>query len=163
MAVAIARNGVVHWPVSPIDRVVFREMWTEYLKDLQALGGEQLPTERTLDFYLGLFDRYTEDPSQGAAYFAGDPCVGVILWGDAGDMPWDHTLGRVAYGWGTYVRPPARGMHLSKVLRDVAASHLTHVGFDSVLGSATPDNRPGIESGNAYGFERLHDTRVLRL
>lgn len=147
------------------DRRAFMLLWEEYLKDLQDMGGEIIPSKRTLLFFSKVFAAYTQNHDRGVCliYFDGKIPAAVLLWGEILPLPIDTTLGRIAQGWGTYIRLKYRGKGLSSELRAAASFILREAGFNSVIGSSHDKNQHGLQTGLAAGFEPFQTTCVLDL
>lgn len=144
------------------DRALFSSLWRAYLSELRSLGSEIRPTDRTMAFYMALFDSYTMGSRFGLCLLAGDGAT--LLWGESMDSsPLDTDFGKIAHGWGTYVAPPARGQGLSRALREEAVRRLADMGFDSVLGMAHLPNEKGLQTGLGVGFKVYGQQAVLRL
>lgn len=144
------------------DRSLFMELWKEFALDIRGNGYELLWTPRTEAFFGGLFDAYLSKDLDGVVLLAGSD--GALIWGEIGKEPlFDTTFGRIANGFGTYVRRSLRGIGLSRRMREIAAADLYAMGFDCVLGAARHENVAGYESSLAFGFSEHSVTGVLRL
>lgn len=113
------------------DGAAFRKLLMAHLREMRAKGSEIHPTDRSADFYCGLFDRYVTGRADGVVVMADD--VGFSMAGDA-TLPLDSDFGKTAIGWGTYVAPEARGAGLGNELRRVLRAALRERGFQTVLG-----------------------------
>jgi GNAT superfamily N-acetyltransferase len=141
------------------DRDAFLGLWREMLVENYGIGGEILPSESNVEFYGRLFDAYVTEQFQGAILLSvGDDAIpnGCLLWGDSGPGQVETRWGRIAMGWGTYVRPEFRRRGISTDLRCEGRALLREMGFDTVLGSAVETNEAGIRSGLDRGGFRLH-------
>lgn len=141
-------------------------LWLAMLGENFQIGGEIMPTPHNLDIYRGLMSAYLTGAAEGVVLVAeqDERLVGVLLWGQGGDNPFDTRWGRCAMGWGVYVRPGARGTGLSTALRLEGRALLYGMGFDSVLGSAVDTNVAGIASGlGSGGFKRHGIVGVINL
>lgn len=144
------------------DRDLFLALWCEFALDIQENGYELRWTPRTEAFFGSLFDAYVSGTLDGVVLLAGTD--GALIWGEIGKEPlFDTSFGRIANGFGTYLRRSLRGLGLSTRMRDVAASRLRELGFDCVLGAARHENRAGYESSLSFGFVEHSMTGVLRL
>jgi hypothetical protein len=144
------------------DRDAFLGLWAAMLVENHGIGGEILPTQRNIDYFGRVFDDYQAERFQGVCVVAegeDTSLYGCLLWGDSGPSSLETRFGRIAMGWGTYVRPECRLLGISTELRgpgSLARVALREMGFDSVLGSAVETNEAGIRSGlDRCGF-RLH-------
>jgi GNAT superfamily N-acetyltransferase len=127
------------------------------------MGGDIRPTEKTMEFYCGLFRDYTTGRRAGTVVFGANGNA-VLMWGETGtELPWDHNLGRWAMGWGTYVRPEHRRKGWAKLMRLSASEYLRKRGFTSVLGGPIPGNKAGMASLSEMGFAPYQETLTLRL
>lgn len=149
---------------TPADRDGFLVLWAAYLESQRELGGDILPTARSLEFFGRLFDLYVADKLEGALVLAehdGD-FVGVVMWGE---MPrlFDVRWKKPAQGWGTYVAPKARGKGVSDKLREAAKKSLREQGFDVVIGYVLQGNYLGTESTANFGFKATQQVVYLEL
>ena len=150
------------WLAKPSDRALFASLWRAYLTEMRSLGSEVRPTDRSMAFFMALFDAYTMGSRFGVCLLAGHE--GVLLWGEGMESyPLDTDFGRLAHGWGTFVASPARGKGVSKALREEAKRRLRAMGFDSVVGMAHSPNPLGLQTGLGVGFEVYGQQAVLRL
>lgn len=118
-------------PATQADVAAFRRLLVAHLREMRTKGSEIQPTDRTADFYCGLFDRYVGGGADGVVVMADD--VGFSMAGDA-TLPLDSDFGKTAIGWGTYVVPGERGAGLGNELRRVLRAELRERGFQTVLG-----------------------------
>jgi L-amino acid N-acyltransferase YncA len=100
-----------------------------YLTDLQSVGSEILPTERTIDYFETLAQGWQRD-GEGSVILED---YGFAFGGSLGEAPFDHSLGRVAYAVGVYVRPEERGKGLAMALKMRLRSELLKQGFDTLI------------------------------
>lgn len=116
----------------PADRGLFLTLWQSYLEEMRTKGSEILPTERTLNFYVNLFDAYVngERPGVVAVIYP----IAVSMAGDC-TPDYDSTFGKQAIGWGTYVAPVARNHGNANRLREFVWGALSALGFDTLLGT----------------------------
>jgi len=144
------------------DRDLFLTLWREYLTELRGLGGEQLPTERTLGFYGALFDAYVSGRFEGVVLLAGD--YGVLMEGAVAEGPiLDTVYEPAAHSWGTYTRHTHRRRGVSRALRESMNKALREAGFRSIIAGVHIGNPVGSASTIGFGFERVQDVVVLRL
>lgn len=144
------------------DRDLFMTLWREFALDIQGNGYELRWTPRTESFFCTLFDAYVSESLDGVVLLAGTD--GALIWGEIGKEPlFDTSFGRIANGFGTYLRRSLRGLGLSTRMREIAAARLSEMGFDCVLGAARHENRAGYESSLSFGFVEHSVTGVLRL
>ena len=146
---------------TPNDATLFQELWKEYLEDQAEKGGDIVPDPRSLRTFVQLFHKYTEGDLSGLVLL-GARGNAVLMWGDP-VIELTLRFGRVAQGWGTYVRPEFRRKGISKQLRDLAVPALREAGFDAVLGTGLIGNEEGLINGVGYGFEIYAQQGVLRL
>lgn len=144
------------------DRELFLSLWSEFARDIRGNGYELIWTDRTERFFGRLFDSYVSRELDGVVLLAGSD--GALIWGEIGKEPlFDTTFGRIANGFGTFIRSEFRGIGLSTRMRQMAARQLCEMGFDSVVGAARHENAAGYGSSLAFGFEEHSVTGVLRL
>lgn len=143
------------------DVPLFRALWGEYLLDQRKKGSKVHASERNLNFWTNVFLMTVRD-QKGIALFADDEAV--LLWADLGSPQLDTDLGRIVQACGTYVRPDARGMGLSVLIRTVAKRLLGELGYDHAVGAGLAANKEGLASGfGSIGFEPYEVVGVLRL
>ncbi len=152
----------------PADRVAAVHLIREFLDDMHAQGSEVLPTDRTVAFYVGLFDQYVRgsivDP-EGAALVAVQDghVVGITMAGHS--LPFDTAYGKTATGWLTYVLPSTRGHGTGTQLRDALRAALLAYGYAAIAAGYHTWNaesqrfveRRGFRSLQVYGIETLTD------
>jgi hypothetical protein len=144
------------------DKDLFMELWEEFVSDVRGNGYEIVWTPRTEGFFSYLFDSYLDKTLDGVVILCGND--GALIWGETAKEPaFDTIFGRMAYGFGTYLRNRIRGQGLSRAMRDVATRDLTTMGFDSVFGAARANNKAGYQSSLSFGFEEHSMTGVLKL
>jgi len=134
----------------PDDLDMFMVLTTEYLHELRSLGSEVLPTQRTLEFWMELFERYSQEDESGVVVFAGD--FGFSAAGNFGNSSMDTIFGECAYGYGTYVRPDHRRKGLSERMRTMVNDVLYEKGFKTIIGGVHFGNTAGLESARKNGF-----------
>jgi GNAT superfamily N-acetyltransferase len=121
------------------DRDLFLKLWREYIAELGTLGGEVLPTQRTMDFFARFFDWYVSGELPGVALLLED--FGVLMCGAMAKEPlYDSTFDPMAHGWGTYIQPDHRGKGYSRVLREAGVAAMKHAGFKAVVGGSHTKN-----------------------
>jgi len=136
---------------TPQDAALFGSLWIELLESHQEYGGDILPTERTMAYFRGVFQAYTEEERQGVVLF-GARNNAVLMWGELeSDFPYDHPWGRWAMGWGVYVRPDFRKQGISSALRQRGANELSLMDFETILGGLATGNSPARESIIQFG------------
>lgn len=120
------------------DRDRFKELYTELLSD-PVSQGMYLPTQKNLDYFMGLFDAFISGEKAGFCLIVDEGAC--VLWGDVGlSSVFDLRYGNVACGLGTYIHPALRGHGLAKRLWDVAKKVSVAKGFESVIGSVPIGN-----------------------
>jgi GNAT superfamily N-acetyltransferase len=135
----------------------FLVLWMENLRELWELGGDIRPDGRARNFFAKLFRFYAKDPAFGVCVIAfdGKSPIGTLIWGVGGPVPYNSRFGKIAFGWGTYVRPEYRRSEVSKKMRKIATEHLREEGYDTLVGGILPDNAPALAAGESEGY-RLH-------
>lgn len=145
----------------PSDKAMFRFLWQAYLDETARNGSPIVPDETTMDFYLGLFDRYTSDPDSGvvAVWYS----LGVSMAGDV-TPPYSTLMGKTANGWGTYIDPKFRGQNRALTLRSFVIDHLRSHGYNTLLGTESYGDDPAHKSlDDVEGLERFQTIVRLRL
>lgn len=145
------------------DELQFRILFTEYLEDQLERGNDLVPDQKTMDFLTGMFEQYVTKALDGVVLLADD--VGILMWGEMGKIsPITNRYGRVAQGWGTYVRKDFREQGLSKRLRAIAMMELREMGFDAVMGAILVNASEAAEkSATKIGLEIYLRTGVIPL
>lgn len=158
------RETVAHVRAASLaDGDLFEELWKEFVTQQRTVGGDVLPTKKTMDFYRSVFDSYTLGLSQGIVVI-GALDNAVLLWGQPqGELPWDHTLGKWAMGWGTYVRSDFQRQGWGTLMRSAAVEVLRGMDFDSILGGPWPQNEAGLLTWLKFGAEPYQNNYVVRL
>lgn len=143
----------------------FLLMLRAYMTELRAQGCEILPTERTLDYWSGVFDILsTKRPDAGAAVIATVPAHGDWSMGawsvgfslaSIVDLPFDTDFGVTAMGHGTYVLPSHRGVGVGTAMRKALCDRLREIGVHTLLGGLHLNNLAGAASLKNTGFQ-LH-------
>lgn len=128
---------------TPDDRPFFLGLWSRYLHEMHAKGSEILPTPKTLDFYVDVFDAYLTGAREGVVAISYP--AGVSLAGDASPS-WDSLHGKTAIGWGTYVVPELRGNGHADALRQFVIEQLKARGFETLLGSVNVSDEQALSS-----------------
>ena len=126
---------------NPTEVLSFHVMWLAYLSHLHHHGGDILPTDRNLKFFIKLLYAYRRGELDGIAIMAwdGDKPVGCTRAGALQRREQELDLKhRTAQGWGTYVVPAYREMRVAKRLRDRAIQLLRELPFDRVTGVILP-------------------------
>lgn len=129
---------------------LFKKLWMKFLEAQHESGSLILPTEKNLDFAVGLFKSYVDEDlpaetrSEGVVLFVSD--VAVLFYGDI-NLPYDVSIGKkVAYGWGYYVEPEHRGKGILKEMQKYALEKLSNMGFDAILGNTMEGDTRGEEA-----------------
>jgi GNAT superfamily N-acetyltransferase len=104
-------------------------------------GGDVLPTDRSLDFYMGLFTAVIEGTTPGVVLAAEDHSgvIGGSLVVEV-TFPWDSIFGRCGSGFGTVVSSKAQRRGVGGALWDKVLEELRAAGFDHYLGAFHPGN-----------------------
>jgi GNAT superfamily N-acetyltransferase len=141
------------------DRGFFERHLRAYLIERHSCGSEVIPTDRTVAFYLGLFDDYIRGEQPGAVVI--DEAGGVSIAGH--ELPFDTTLGKSATGWFTYVVPSSRGCGVASAMREILRERLRALGFRAIVAGMDISNADGRQSiasrpmkwTQVYGHEEL--------
>ena len=141
------------------DEELFLELWEELIADQKRLGSDLLLTQRTMDFFAHMFRSYVQGIIEGVVVFGAFDNA-VLMWGKAGELPWDSSFGKWANGWGTYVRPEYQKQGWSKKIREEGKRHLKLMGFEALLGGPLNKNNIARESCLKFGG-RLHQEIFL--
>ena len=141
------------------DEELFLGLWEELIADQERLGNDILLTQRTMDFFAHMFRSYVQGIIEGVVVFGAFDNA-VLMWGKAGELPWDSRLGKWANGWGTYVRPEYQKQGWSKKIREEGKRHLRLMGFETLLGGPFHKNDIGRESWIRFGA-RPHQELLL--
>lgn len=140
------------------DRHLFEGHLRAYLDEMAANGSEVIPSDRTVGFYMSLFDAYISGDEPGVVVIDED---GTSIAGHV--LPFDTITGKTATGWFTFVSPDARGRGLAGRLRALLRQRLVSRGFKAIAagvdlanaqGRASVDSRPMIWK-QVYGYEEL--------
>lgn len=138
------------------DREEFLYLWSEMYEELLQYGSEHEPDLNTLRDARNLFDAYVTGELDGVALLyepPGETPQGVAFGGEAFGTPairGTH-LGRIANGWGIYIRKEHRSHHISTLIQTAIRKRLLRMGFDTVLGDVLVTNKAGIGSVEAVG------------
>lgn len=140
-------------------------LWMEYLQENLKAGDTTLNSKNNRAFFHRVARHYMTYPKLGCVVMAFDGKVpaGVVMWGAFIGDALETTLGKVAHGWGTFVRPKYRGEGLSSKMRGLAEDHLRAQRIRSLLGTVLPSNIPGLRSVEARGFKQTSMNVVLDL
>jgi len=145
-----------------VDKNLFLELWEQFAADVSYPGYGLLWTERTRTFFAFLFDAYVSGELDGVCLVMGD--YGVTLYGSCSEKPqFDTPLGRVAYAWGTYIKPEMRGNGCYETFLDTSVPMLRAMGFDSLLADSPREYEPVFGSLIRHGFTEYSAVTVLRL
>lgn len=140
----------------------FKELWSEFQNEQYKSGhSDLLPSGRNLDVFTSYFLNYVTGKLSGVCLLGANRNA-VILWGDSGTA-FEYKYGKVAQGWGTYVRSDHRQHGWSKALRAIASEILRGMGFDAVLGQAHNENNGGLDSGIKAGFNIYASVGIIKL
>lgn len=150
----------------PHDRGAAEAMIREFLAEMHERGSEVLPTDRSVDFYMGVFDSYVDGAIPGAAIISGG-WAGISMAGHP--HPLDLSFGETATGWLTYVRPQFRGTGLGSALRALLRQTLRDHGFTAIAAGYHAWNESsirlaesrGFQSRQIYGYESLAATKEI--
>ena len=132
---------------------LFRKLWKKFLTNQLEHGGDIAPSPHNMSLYDNMFNHYTENPDDGVILFVAEGAV--LMWGSAGDSPFDSLQGRVATAWGVFVDEDLRGQGVGKLMREKAKELLKEQGFDTVLGYVLNGNEHGLKSNLNSGFKEV--------
>ena len=136
----------------------FIQLWTEFIEELALVGGEFVADENTLRDVRNLFDAYVSGALNGLVVLyeppGGGP-QGVGFIGETRGTPAirGSTTGRVAHGWGIYIRPAHRKLHIAKALQENIGRKLIKLRFDTVSYTILTDNQAGVASAECVGMK----------
>lgn len=130
------------------DLPVLLPMLTAYLHEMRHKGSELQPTPRTINFFYDLCEHVIAQTLDGALVLSED---GFSLASDC-TLPLDSDHGKTALGWGTWVRPEARGSALGDELRRALRTELRRKGFVTVLGGVYMDDKAALNSVMRTGW-----------
>lgn len=133
-----------------LDYGVFVRLWVDYIDSQARLGGDLLPTPKTLAFFTAVFNSYVQHERRGVVLLAGE-ADGVSLWGeDLGDSILDSRYDPYARGWGTYIVPSRRREGLGSAMREHGCRRMMDMGFKNVTGVMFITNDVSIQSLKKY-------------
>ena len=115
------------------DEMLFRILFMEYLEDQYDLGNDIVPDHKSIEFFVKQAWYYSHKILDGIVLFSDENAV--LMWGEPVGSPTTNRHGKVAIGWGTYVRKDFRGNGISKEMRNIAKKALFEMGFSYVHGS----------------------------
>ena len=134
------------------DYPTFLKLWIDLIESQAAMGGDMLPTPKTLSFFTVVFDAYLNGNRRGVVLLAGD--YGVSLWGeDLADSPIDTKYAPYARGWGTYITPAHRREGLGSAMREYGCRRMREMGFTHVTGLLLLTNEVSRQSLKKYETE----------
>ena len=121
------------------DRSDFLRMWTDLLHYQFSVGFGIIPSEASINWFLGLFRGYTEGYLFGACplWFPDDSDTpqGLCMFGEqrSSDSAPEFKYGKIAVGWGLYVGHDYRKLGVSQKI--LAYCHLKgrELGFDTLM------------------------------
>ena len=137
----------------PRDLGLFKKLWVQFMENQQAYDADVGVTERNIELYCNMFDHFVNNPEDGIVLFIGENAV--LMWGSAGDSPFETNCGRTATAWGVFVEDKLRGKGAGDLLRQHAKKVLYDRGFDTVLGCVLKDNIHGYNSNKDSGFREI--------
>ena len=131
------------------DYPTFLKLWISFLENQLLMGGDVLPTPKTISFFTVVFNAYITGERRGVVLLAGD--YGVSLWGeDMGESPIDCKYVPLARGWGIYVTPEYRRKGLSTQLYEYGARRMAEMGFSYVCGMILINNDVSLQGLAKY-------------
>lgn len=142
----------------PADREAFLGLWTEFITELQPYGGGWKATPETLSDTRNLFDAYVEGSLLGLVVLyhpPGEEPQGFGFIGETGGRGAirDSRYGKLAHGWGIYLRPEHRQKRIAYYLQVNIGKKIRELGFDTVNYTILAGNEAAIKSAEAVGFE----------
>jgi hypothetical protein len=140
------------------DIEVFAELWRENLAEMSTMGGEILPTARTLAFFRRV---YLNTSQLGCAVFGADGNA-VYLWTPL-ESPWDTRWGKAAVGHGAYVRPVHRRKGWATRVRNRGILEMKRLGCEVLIGGWFHDNPVEQHINLQFGYRPYHTNTVLML
>tara|TARA_R110002020_G_scaffold300050_1_gene515730 strand:+ start:264 stop:782 length:519 start_codon:yes stop_codon:yes gene_type:complete len=147
MSIAVAEDQGIRIAQESGDGEIFLELWGEYIDTQIEMGSHIIKTDKTMNYFEDLFHSYIDGSLDGVAIFGADNNA-VLMWGETGnDLPYHHSWGKWANGWGTYIRPGYRRMGWSKRMREIARKIMCEQGFDSMMGGIFTYNDIGRKAG----------------
>lgn len=149
------------------DRSQFEVLWAEFLRDANKAGADVIPNLRNLSTMMNFFDLYVSGGLDGVVLISigaiGQP-TGVTMSGEPQrPQAFDSEFGRIANGWGTYVREAYRGEGVSRLLREEMCDRCRELGFDVVFGFIAFSNEASMESCKKMDIEIPSIVAVKRL
>lgn len=145
------------------DRGRLQGLMREFLVENAQNGSDILPTERSLAFLDEMVFAYIDTRLLGAVTVAtvDDVLVGFVLAGETPSrgLPYDSALGKVAFGWGSWVHPAARRMGLARRMRELAVEELKRYRFETLTGGVHVGN-PGAAAELAAFGAKPHLTQI---
>lgn len=131
------------------DYPTFLKLWISFLEDQLVMGGDVLPTPKTISFFTVVFNAYITGERRGVVLLAAD--YGVSLWGeDMAESPVDSSFSPLARGWGTYVMPEHRREGLGNALREYGSRRMREMGFAYIAGTILVTNEVSTQSLKKY-------------
>lgn len=134
----------------PQDRKLFLKLYKEYLEELKDAHGSPLPSERNLEIIGRIFDSYVSGELDGVVLLVAQDAM--VLHGEQGAPLFETNLGRIATGWGAYVREELRGQGVSQAMYKRSKKLLRSMGFDHLVGSAYLGVGGGDAATTKFGF-----------
>jgi hypothetical protein len=119
------------------DREAFLGLWTEFSEAIEPWGGEYRSDLDTLRDVRRLFDAYVEGSLAGLVVLyepPGESPQGFGFIGETGGgaVIRDSVCGKIARGWGIYIRKGHRRKHIAHYLQLSIGRKLVEMGFDTV-------------------------------
>lgn len=140
------------------DRELVESHLSAFLVERRLAGSGIIPSNKTIGFYLRVFDSYTEGIEPGIAVVSDD---GAAMAGH--ELPFDTVHGKTATGWFTYVKPESRDRGVASDLRRLLRKSLVELGFNAIAFGVDMDNLEGrkaisnrpVRWMQLYGIEEL--------
>jgi GNAT superfamily N-acetyltransferase len=150
------------------DQTEFLTLWAENLTELEKYGSEYTPDIPTMKALSSLFTAYIEGVLFGACVLYEPPGEGIQGASFAGES-WGEPVipqskfGKIAYGWGIYIRPEHRKKGIAYHLSQNTSRKLKAMGFDTLQGDVLLENEPSLVAQKAIGWEPHSMIHVWRL
>lgn len=151
------------------DGPYFTLMWRALIESLVSRGAPDIRWGlRTQEWYATIFRSAVENPDRGVVLAAedrgqfGTTLAGGLMAHEA-PIPWDHSMGRVAQGYGTWVDPQYQTQGIAAALYEVARKTLHERGFQSYLGAYHLFNEGGRGLLHRMGAEDVQVATHIRL
>lgn len=152
----------------PADRKEFLDLWADCLEEIEGLGGESVVDIDTMRAVRDLFDAYVSGDLAGVCVLyqpPGEPILGAAFCGEDWGKPTipKGKFGRIAWGWGVYLKPLYRMERISYYLQENARKKLARLGFDTLCGEILLTNEASLAATKLAGWKPHAIVHVMRL